>query len=104
MKSSTKKASAHTPGLHYNKEDLLHDYRATFSLLVKALAIGVGGAILYFFGMILYLGAYGQTKADEYVREFPDFAQQYEYKGTKLPEFADPTTYNAEHPTANEKH
>lgn len=105
-KSSTKKArkpAAHTPGLHYNKEELLDDYQATFRMLVKALAFGVGGAVVYFFALAIYLGGWGHTKADDYVREFPDFAQQYEYKGTKLPEFADPSILQTQ-PAANEKH
>lgn len=80
--------------LHYDKEELLADYHATFAILVKALAIGVGGAVLYFFGLITYLGGWGHTKSYDYIKEFPDLAQQYEYKGTKLPEFADPSILN----------
>lgn len=84
------KASAPTPGLHYNKDDLHTDYTRTYGAFMKALAIGIFGALLYFFGMIIYLGAKGHTPTDDYVREFGSRIQ-YEYKGLRLPEYDDPS-------------
>lgn len=76
--------------LHYNKEELLEGYRGTFSMFMKTLMIGVGGAVLYFFFVILYLGAYGHSHTDNYIKEFGTRIQ-YDYKGTKLPMYEDPS-------------
>ena len=84
------KKSEPTPGLHYNKDDLHSDYTKTYGAFLAALAIGIVGALIYFFGMIVYLGAKGHTPTDDYVREFGSRIQ-YEYKGLRLPEYDDPS-------------
>lgn len=92
------KMSAPTPGLHYNRDDLHKDYTVTYGAFMKALAIGIVGALIYFFGMIVYLGARGHTPSDDYVREFGSRIQ-YEYKGLRLPEYDDPSLLDARKPT-----
>lgn len=96
------KMSAPTPGLHYNKDDLHADYTKTYSAFMKALAIGVLGALVYFFVMIIYLGARGHTPTDDYVREFGSRIQ-YDYKGLRLPEYDDPSLLDKK-PTEKEAH
>ncbi len=92
--AAPKKASANTPGLHYNKDDVLADYTATYGIFMKMLVIGIGGALVYFFIMIVYLGAIGHTPGDDYVREFGTRIQ-YDYKGLRLPQYDDPSILNA---------
>jgi len=93
-KSPAKKTAAakhHASGeLHYDKNKVLKGYQQTFSMFMKALIIGVGGAVIYFFGVLIYLGLYGHTHTDSYVQEFGSRIQ-YEYKGTKLPMYEDPS-------------
>ncbi|RYG59912.1 MAG: hypothetical protein EON60_08990 [Alphaproteobacteria bacterium] len=79
-----------TPGLHYNKDDLHADYTQTYGMFLKMLAIGIAGALVYFFIMIVYLGAIGHTPGDDYVREFGSRIQ-YDYKGLRLPQYDDPS-------------
>ncbi|RYG59800.1 MAG: hypothetical protein EON60_09300 [Alphaproteobacteria bacterium] len=86
---SSSKAAV-TPGLHYNKDDLHADYTQTYGVFMKMLAIGIGGALVYFFIMIVYLGAIGHTPGDDYVREFGSRIQ-YDYKGLRLPQYDDPS-------------
>lgn len=90
---STRNTQHHTPGLHYNKEELLADYARTYSAFMVALAIGIVGALIYFFAMIVYLGAKGHTPGDDYVRAFGSRIQ-YEYKGLRLPQYDDPSLLN----------
>lgn len=86
-----KSAATHTePKLHYNKKELLADYTQTYSVFMKMLAIGIGGALVYFFILIVYLGGWGHTRGTDYVREFGDRIQ-YDYKGLRLPEYDDPS-------------
>lgn len=82
--------SVPTPGLHYNKDDLHADYSRTYTAFMVALAIGIVGALIYFFIMIIYLGAKGHTPTDDYVREFGSRIQ-YDYKGLRLPQYDDPS-------------
>lgn len=82
-----------TPGLHYNKQSVHEDYAATFRMFMVALAIGVLGAVIYFFGMVIFLGGWGHTKTDDYIREFGTRIQ-YDYKGTRLPEYDNPALLN----------
>src|SRR5262245_29865758 len=100
-KSPAKKSttSHHGGELHYDKNKVLKGYRQTFSMFMKALIIGVGGAVVYFFGVIIYLGLYGHTHTDNYVQEFGSRIQ-YDYKGTKLPMYEDPTLANKMQPAA----
>ncbi|MBI1308439.1 MAG: hypothetical protein GC129_01075 [Proteobacteria bacterium] len=81
------------PKLHYNKEKLESHYTSTFSRFMKALAIGVGGAVLYFFGVITFLGGWGHTHTQPYVQEFGDRID-YQYSGTKLPMYQNPALAN----------
>lgn len=106
---ATKAASAHghghaathqsppSPGLHYSREDLHADYQQTFRMFMRMLAIGILGALAYFFVMIIYLGAFGHTPTDDYVREFGTRIQ-YEYKGMHMPEYDDPSILPAPKP------
>ena len=84
------KASPNTPGLHYSRDDLHADYTQTYTVFMKMLTIGIGGALVYFFTMIIYLGAFGHTPGDDYVREFGSRIQ-YDYKGLRLPQYDDPS-------------
>jgi len=97
-----KKTSPNTPGLHYSREDLHADYIITHSAFMKALAVGILGALIYFFGMIIYLGAKGHTPTDDYVREFGSRIQ-YDYKGLRLPEYDDPSLLDKK-PAEKEAH
>jgi|GEM_PF-2319708 len=85
-KSTRNKAHA---GLHYDKEALQADYRATFSVFTKALMFGVGGALAYFMATIVYLGGWGHTKGNPFIEEFHD-RTNYIYTGTKLPMYENP--------------
>ncbi len=91
------KASPNSPGLHYSREDLHADYTQTYGVFMKMLAIGIGGALVYFFAMIIYLGAIGHTPGDDYVREFGSRIQ-YDYKGLRLPQYDDPSILDAAKP------
>ncbi len=93
VKAAVSATQHHTPGLHYNKEELLADYARTYSAFMVALAIGIVGALIYFFAMIVYLGAKGHTPGDDYVRAFGSRIQ-YEYKGLRLPQYDDPSLLN----------
>lgn len=77
--------------LHYDKTKLLADYHATFAMFIKALAIAVGGVLLYFFVFVVYLGGWSHTPAKPFVEEFGSRIE-YDYHGTKLPEFGGPAT------------
>jgi len=77
------------PKLHYNKQKLEQHYSSTFSMFMKALAVGVVGAVIYFFGAIVFLGGWGHTKTQPYVQEFSDRIN-YQYSGTKLPMYENP--------------
>lgn len=81
--------SKHEEKLHYNKGALIKEYQGTFGLLGVMLLVGIGGALVYFFGLAVYLGGWSHTKAAPYVEEFADRIQ-YEYKGTKLPMYENP--------------
>jgi hypothetical protein len=84
------KAAANTPGLHYNKDEVLADYTATYGVFMKMLIIGIGGALVYFFILIVYLGGVGHTPGDDYVRAFGTRID-YDYKGLRLPQYDDPS-------------
>jgi hypothetical protein len=73
-------------------------------MFMLALAVGVGGALVYFFGMVVYLGGWSHTKAEGFVKEFPTIAQEYGYKGLKLPEYTDPGILDREPAKANGAH
>jgi hypothetical protein len=92
--------------VHYNKGELLKDYQLTFRIFVTGLMCAVLTALVYFFGLAVYLGGWGQTKAAPFVKEFGDRAMPT-YKGLKLPEFGGPQTPQAappqEHPTEEKK-
>lgn len=75
--------------LHYNKKALLDDYQATYGIFMKTLMIGIGGALVYFFIFVVYLGGWSHTPAADYVHTFGSRIQ-YDYSGQKLPMYEDP--------------
>lgn len=89
-------AKAKPTELHYDKAKLMAEYRNTYGMFIKALALAVGGAVLFFFIMIVGLGGLWHTKAEPWVKEFGSRIE-YEYNGTKLPEFGGPEKPEAEH-------
>lgn len=88
--SASKHAAPAADNLHYSKADLHADYTQTYGVFMKMLAIGIGGALIYFFILIVYLGGWGHTRGDDYVRAFGERIQ-YDYKGLRLPEYDDPS-------------
>ena len=86
--------------LHYDKDALHEDYRQTYGLLMKALIVGVGGALLYFLVYVVYLGGWSHTPSTDYALKFNDRYPQ-DYKGLKLPEFGGPA---APEPAHHEAH
>lgn len=82
--------------LHYDKNALLAEYHGTFGMFIKALALAVGIVLLFFFVFIYYLGDKGHTRAKPFIDEFGSTIE-YDYKGTKLPEFGGPATPDVQH-------
>jgi hypothetical protein len=77
--------------LHYSMAEVEKDYAATYSMFMKAAAIGIVGAIVYFFVLAIFLGGWGHTHSDDFVRTFAaDGRIEAEYAGTKLPMFENP--------------
>jgi putative flippase GtrA len=76
--------------LHYNKNALLADYNQTFTMFMKVLMVGIGGALVYFLVFVVYLGGTGHTPSTTYVQAFGSRITT-DYKGTKLPMFEDPS-------------
>jgi hypothetical protein len=76
--------------LHYNKSEVEKDYSATYHMFMKAGAVGVVGAVAYFFVMAVYLGGWSHTHSDDFVRDFGDRIT-IEYDGKKIPMFEDPS-------------
>jgi hypothetical protein len=77
--------------LHYSMAEVEKDYSATYSMFMKAAAVGIIGAIIYFFALAVFLGGWGHTHSDAFVRDFvADGRLEPEYKGTKLPMFENP--------------
>jgi hypothetical protein len=75
--------------VHYDKSELLKDYKLTFRIFITGLMVAVLMAVAYFFALAVYLGGWGHTKAAPFVQEFGDRAMPT-YKGLKLPEFGGP--------------
>lgn len=88
---SAKKKNAHKPLIATN------EHETTFSMFMKVLMVGVGGAVIYFFGIIVYLGGWGHSPSKPYVAEFSDRIQ-YEYSGKKIPMYEDPSLAKEESP------
>jgi hypothetical protein len=80
--------------LHYNKTELLKDYQHTYAWFMKVGALGVLGAIAYFFALAVYLGGRAHTHSDTFVQDFGSRIT-YDYAGTKLPMFEDPSKAKA---------
>ena len=70
--------------LHYDKEALEKEYTQTYAMFMKVMVIGIGGAVAFFFGMIVYLGGWSHTPHKEFFDTFKD-RFTVEYEGTKLP-------------------
>ncbi len=76
---------------HYDMQAVEKDYVQTYSMFMKAGAVGVVGAVIYFFVLAVYLGGWGHTHSDDFVRDFvADGRIEIDYKGTKLPMFENP--------------
>jgi hypothetical protein len=86
--------------VHYDKSELLKDYQLTFRIFVTGLMCAVLAAVAYFFALAVYLGGWGHTKAEPFVKEFGDRAMPV-YHGLKLPEFGGPAS--PEQPTEEKK-
>jgi hypothetical protein len=80
-KTSAKKGT--DTKLHYDKAALLAEYSQTYILLMKATAVVIGVAVLYFF-VVLYGLTVTNTPHEEYFRKFhADYP--IDYSGKKLP-------------------
>lgn len=71
------------PKLHYDKQELLKEYEATHSLMGKALAVMIVGALAYFFAMMVFIGN-TNPKHTDFVKQFGDRIT-IEYDGKKMP-------------------
>ena len=85
---TTRPAKAHkkpvgAPKLHYNKADVIQEYERTYHIMGIALAALVGGALVYFFAMMVYLG-HSNTNHTDFHKQFSDRID-IDYSGTKLP-------------------
>lgn len=82
--------------VHYDKSELLKDYKLTFRIFVTGLMVAVLAAVGYFFALAVYLGGWGHSKDKPFLEEFGDRAMPV-YKGLKLPEFGGPATPETHH-------
>ncbi|HEX2859888.1 MAG TPA: hypothetical protein VHP58_06815 [Alphaproteobacteria bacterium] len=82
--------------VHYDKKALLEDYKLTFRFFIGGLMVAVFAAIGYFFALAVYLGGWGHSHAEPFVKEFGDRAAPT-YKGLKLPEFGGPAKPEEQH-------
>jgi hypothetical protein len=82
-------AKPQAPERHYDTEALVEEYRKTFGVFIAALFICVAGALVYFFVFVVYLGGWSHTKGEDFVKDFGSRIE-YEYHGTKLPQFGGP--------------
>lgn len=80
-------ATKKTGKLHYDKEALHKEYNHTFHIMMKAMVAIVGMALVYFFFMAMYLGGWGHTDHDTFVKQFggEEGRIQTDYDGLKLP-------------------
>ena len=77
--------------LHYSMAEVEKDYTETYGMFMKAAAVGIVGAILYFFALAVFLGGWGHTPTKDFVRDFvADGRIEPEYAGTKLPMYENP--------------
>lgn len=81
---------------HYDTDKLHKDYKEVYNLMMKVTMYGVGGALVYFFIFIVYLGGFSHTKSEDYVSTFNERYPQ-DYKGLKLPEFGGPAAPEPKH-------
>ncbi len=83
-KTSAKKANT----LHYNKEKVIADYNATFTLSMKIAAVCLAGIVLYFFVFATYLGGTSHEKHNPFLDKFGDRIDlSTSYDGLKLPAY-----------------
>ena len=71
------------PKLHYDKNAVIKEYERTYNVMGIALAALVGGALVYFFAMMVYLG-HSNTNHTDFHKQFSDRID-IDYSGTKLP-------------------
>lgn len=77
--------------LHYNLTEVEQDYTATYGMFMKAAAVGIIGAVIYFFALALFLGDSGHTRPEPFVKDFvADGRVDVEYAGKKLPMYENP--------------
>lgn len=69
---------------HYNMAALLKDYSETYGFAMKLSAISIGGVLLYFLFLVVYLGGWGHTPHKEKYDTFKD-RFTIEFDGKKLP-------------------
>lgn len=74
--------------LHYDKDALLKDYTDTYSMFMKALALAVGGVVVYFLVLMYYLGGWSHTPAKPFVDDFKGRIS-IDYEGTRLPMYGE---------------
>ena len=87
--------------LHYNMAEVEADYRATYSMFMKAAAVGIVGAVIYFFVLAVYLGFAGHTHSTPFVQTFAaDQRIEIDYTGKKLPMFENPALVLPAEPAA----
>lgn len=78
----------HHGPLHYNKNALLKEYLNTYGHMMAITGVFVVTVLLYFFGLLVFIGRDGVGHAGDFVKHFGsrvDMSQ--EYTGLKLPEF-----------------
>ena len=80
--------------LHYDKEKLLKDYSATFSLMLKGMAIFLAIIVVYFLIFVFFLGK-SHTPHEDFYNDFTSEKQPFgsrieiDYSGTKLPMYGE---------------
>lgn len=75
--------ASHSDDLHYDKDALIHEYTHTYGLIMKVLGVFVVLVVLYFMGLVVYLGGFSHTKHDPWVKQFGERIE-IEYDGLKL--------------------
>lgn len=80
---ATAKKTAAEPKLHYNKKALLAEYNQTYVIFMKATAIAIGIAVLYFFVMLEGVTRTNSTHTEYFEKFHADYP--IDYSGKKLP-------------------
>ena len=75
--------------LHYDETALHADYTKVFGWMMTALLVGIGGAVAYFFVLMVYLGGWSHEPTTDYAKVFNE-RYPIDYKGLKLPIYGGP--------------